>query len=169
MVPTIRWSSRAACSISDVLNLQQASTRAAYPFVFSIPTRLNDMDLFGHINNVIYYEMMDNAVNGHLLQYEIDGRYPRFVAESGCRFLRPLTYPNPIDVGVRVVRLGRSSVAYALGLFNGGPGAERATETPAAVGHFVHVYIDPSTGRPCAIPEKVMELLRPLHINPHST
>ena len=126
-------------------------TRAHFDYVVPATTRWSDNDMYGHLNNAVYYELFDSAINGWL----ITGAgadvlaLPELgvVAESGCRFFRELEYPGLLDVGVRVERLGRSSITYALGLF----GAEQ--DDPAAVGHWVHVYIDRDTRRPTPIPD----------------
>ena len=132
-------------------------TRAHFDHVVPATTRWSDNDMYGHLNNAVYYELFDSAINGWL----ISGAgadvlaLPELgvVAESGCRFFRELEYPRPLDIGVRVERLGRSSITYALGLFD----AEQ--DGPAAVGHWVHVYIDRTSRSPVPIPPAVRELL----------
>ena len=136
---------------------QRTLTRAHFDYVVSATTRWSDNDMYGHLNNAVYYEMFDSAINGWL----ITGAgadvlaLPELgvVAESGCRFFRELEYPRPLDVGVRVERLGRSSITYALGLF----AAEQ--DELAALGHWVHVYIDRTSRSPVPIPAAVRELL----------
>ena len=118
-------------------------TRAHFDVVVPATTRWSDNDMYGHLNNAVYYELFDSAINGWLIAG----------AESGCRFFRELEYPGLLDLGVRVERLGRSSITYALGLF----GAEQ--DDPAAVGHWVHVYIDRTSRSPVPIPASVRELL----------
>ena len=132
-------------------------TRAHFDHVVPATTRWSDNDMYGHLNNAVYYELFDSAINGWL----ITGAgadvlaLPELgvVAESGCRFFRELEYPRRLDVGVRVERLGRSSITYALGLFDG------EQEDLAALGHWVHVYIDRTSRTPVPIPEAVRELL----------
>jgi acyl-CoA thioester hydrolase len=132
-------------------------TRAHFDYVVPATTRWSDNDMYGHLNNAVYYELFDSAINGWL----ITGAgadvlaLPELgvVAESGCRFFRELEYPRRLDVGVRVERLGRSSITYALGLFDG------EQEDLAALGHWVHVYIDRTSRTPVPIPEAVRELL----------
>ncbi len=113
--------------------------------------------MYGHLNNAVYYELFDSAINGWLITAVGPDVLERpeigVVAESGCRFFRELEYPRPLDVGVRVERLGRTSITYALGLFD----AERADL--AALGHWVHVYIDRTSRSPAPIPAAVRELL----------
>ena len=132
-------------------------TRGHFDHVVPATTRWSDNDMYGHLNNAVYYELFDSAINGWL----ITGAgadvlaLPELgvVAESGCRFFRELEYPRRLDVGVRVERLGRSSITYALGLFDG------EQEDLAALGHWVHVYIDRTSRTPVPIPEAVRELL----------
>ena len=132
-------------------------TRAHFDYVVSATTRWSDNDMYGHLNNAVYYELFDSAINGWL----ITGTgadvmaLPELgvVAESGCRFFRELEYPRPLDVGVRVERLGRSSITYALGLFD----AQDAEL--AALGHWVHVYIDRDSRGTVPMPVVVRHLL----------
>ena len=132
-------------------------TRAHFDYVVSATTRWSDNDMYGHLNNAVYYELFDSAITGWL----ITGAgadvlaLPELgvVAESGCRFFRELEYPRRLDVGVRVERLGTSSITYALGLF------DAELEELAALGHWVHVYIDRTSRSPVSIPAAVRDLL----------
>ena len=132
-------------------------TRAHFDYVVSATTRWSDNDMYGHLNNAVYYELFDSAINGWLITgADVDVlALPEVgvVAESGCRFFRELEYPRTLDVGVRVERVGRSSITYMLGLFD----AER--EDVAALGHWVHVYVDRTSRSPVPIPAAVRELL----------
>ena len=132
-------------------------TRAHFDHVVHVTTRWSDNDMYGHLNNAVYYELFDSAINGWLITgAEVDMMaLPELgvVAESGCRFFRELEYPHPLDVAVRVERLGRSSITYALGLFDG-----RSDEL-AALGHWVHVYIDRDSRATVPIPPSVRALL----------
>ena len=136
-------------------------TRADFCFFAPISTRWMDNDVFGHVNNVVYYSWIDTAVNRFLIDHgclEI-GVSPviGIVAETGCRYLAQITYPDDVTVGVRVEKLGNSSVRYAVGVFRG----EEAQAS--AEGHFVHVYVDRVTMRPVTIPEAIraeMEKIR---------
>jgi acyl-CoA thioester hydrolase len=104
---------------------------------------------------------MDDAVNAHLLKQDVGAAFPRFVAESSCRYFMPLAYPQPIDVGLRVVKLGNSSVAYSIGIFDGTrsePDASPSSQPSAACGTFVHVYVD-KTGRPTQLTDPVRAVL----------
>jgi acyl-CoA thioester hydrolase len=132
-------------------------TRAHFDYVVSATTRWSDNDMYGHLNNAIYYELFDSAINGWLITGAgadvLSLPELGVVAESGCRFFRELEYPRRLEVAVRVERLGRSSISYALGLFD----AER--DDLAALGHWVHVYIDRTSRSPVPIPAAVRELL----------
>ncbi|GAA4714101.1 thioesterase family protein [Pedococcus ginsenosidimutans] len=135
----------------------RALTRGHFDHVVRATTRWSDNDMYGHLNNAVYYELFDSAINGWLITGAgVDVMaLPELgvVAESGCRFFRELEYPHALDVGVRVERLGRSSITYALGLF-----AADAEEV-AALGHWVHVYIDRTSRSSVPIPAAVRELL----------
>jgi acyl-CoA thioester hydrolase len=132
-------------------------TRAHFDHVVSATTRWSDNDMYGHLNNAVYYELFDSAINGWLITGAgadvLSLPELGVVAESGCRFFHELEYPRRLEVGVRVERLGRSSITYGLGLFD----AER--DDLAALGHWVHVYIDRTSRSPVPIPAAVRELL----------
>lgn len=133
---------------------------ADYPASYAITTRWEDEDVYGHVNNVVYYSFFDTAVNGWLIEATgIDIRrldVYGIVAETGCRFLRELRFPAPVQAGIRVERLGRTSVVYALGLFQGDDPA------PAAVGRFVHVYVSGPEREPTSVPAVIRTVLEPL-------
>lgn len=136
-------------------------TRDDFAHIERIQTRWSDNDAFGHINNAVYYFYFDDAVNNHLGAFtdEVSGvQHPRFVAESGCRYLRPIAYPADVDVGLRLQRLGSSSIKYDIGIF--------AADEPglAACGHFVHVYVD-DDGRPKPIEPGVRAVLENLTVD----
>ena len=122
-------------------------------------TRWNDCDGFGHVNNAIYYQLMDDAVNMHLLAHGVGADRPRFVASSSMRYLRPFAFPSDVNVGLRVAQLGSSSAQYEIGLFPIAAGDEAGPL--AAVGTFVHVYVD-SDGRPTPIDETARGVLTTL-------
>jgi acyl-CoA thioester hydrolase len=119
-----------------------------------------DNDIYGHINNVVYYSYFDTVVNEHLVReggLDIrEGPVIGVVVETCCRFHRPLSFPGVVDAGLRVVSLGNSSVKYEIGLFAAG---ERE---PAATGHFVHVWVDRATNRPTPVPAAIRAALNPL-------
>ena len=132
-------------------------TRADFRRFLSIPTRWMDNDSYGHINNVVYYSYFDTVVNEHLIREGgLDIRASPMiglVVETGCRFYRPLSFPGVVDAGLRVRKLGVSSVTYEIGLFAHG---ERQ---PSASGHFVHVWVDRATGRPAPVPSTIRDAL----------
>jgi len=131
--------------------------RADYPHFLSIATRWMDNDAYQHVNNVVYYSYFDTAVNQFLISRGVldihTDRTVGLVVDSGCSYFSSVSFPDTVHVGLRVAKLGNSSVRYELALF-------RNDETaPAAAGHFVHVYVDRDSNRPVAIPEPVRALL----------
>jgi acyl-CoA thioester hydrolase len=138
-----------------------AEPRDAYPFFTRIPTRWMDNDLYGHINNAVYYSFFDTAVNSYLidrgaLDVHAEDGVIGLVVETRWNFFSPLQYPDTIEVGVRVARVGTSSVRYEIGLF------ADAAATSAASGHFVHVYVERATRQPVALPKELLTALAPL-------
>jgi acyl-CoA thioester hydrolase len=136
--------------------------RAAYPAFLAIPTRWMDNDTYGHVNNVTYYAYFDTVVNEHLVRAgELDirnGGAIGIVVETACRFHKPLSFPETVDAGMRVVRVGHSSVTYEIGLFRAGD------DEAAATGRFVHVWVDRQHRRPIAVPATVRAALAPLEV-----
>ena len=131
--------------------------RDRYRHFLEIPTRWMDNDVYGHVNNVVYYSYFDTVVNGYLISsgsLDIE-RSPiiGLVVETQCRFFKPITFPDIVHAGVRVARLGNSSVRYEIGLFRNEEGAA------AAQGHFVHVYVDRETRRPAGLPQQMRQAL----------
>jgi acyl-CoA thioester hydrolase len=116
-----------------------------------------DNDVYGHVNNVVYYSYFDTVVNDYLIRHGgLDihaGSSIGVAVETHCQFMAPLTFPEIIDVGLRVVKLGTSSVRYQIGLFR------RGDEIVAAEGYFVHVFVDRRTRRPQPIPEQIRAAL----------
>jgi len=129
---------------------QANGRRADYGHFRQVPTRWMDNDVYGHVNNVVYYSYFDTVVNLYLVQQGgldfAEGPVIGIVAESMCRFRKALAYPEVIDAGLRVGRLGNSSVRYEIGLFRAGD------DEAAAEGHFVHVFVDRQNRRPTPIP-----------------
>src|ERR1700688_4782110 len=136
------------------------TTRADYPHFLSINTRWSDNDLYGHVNNVVYYSYFDTVVNEYLIRHgALDleaGKTIGLVVETHCSYFASLAFPERIDAGVRVTRLGTTSVRYEVGIFSAG------SEQPASQGHFVHVYVDRDTRRPAPLPEALVAALKPL-------
>ena len=134
--------------------------RSAYRVFRSIATRWMDNDAYGHVNNVVYYSWFDTAVNAHLIEQGVldieRGSTIGLVIETQCNYFEPLAFPQTVDAGIRVARLGNSSVRYEVGLF-----AQGAPLT-AAKGHFVHVYVDRATRRPTPLPQPLKTVLEKL-------
>ncbi|HET9643547.1 MAG TPA: thioesterase family protein [Burkholderiaceae bacterium] len=134
--------------------------RSAYFSFRPITTRWMDNDVYGHVNNVIYYSFFDTAVNGYLIDAgALDIEHSDvigLVVQTRCNYFQPLAFPQTIEAGLRVARLGRSSVCYEIGLF-----AEGALQS-AAGGNFVHVYVDRATRRPVPLPDALAAALKPL-------
>jgi acyl-CoA thioester hydrolase len=131
-----------------------------FPHRLAIPTRWNDNDVYGHINNVEYYAFFDTVINAWLISeggLDIDeGGVIGVCAESHCEFHSPLAFPKTMHAGLRVAHLGRSSVRYEIGLFAESGGR------PAATGHFVHVFVDRAHRRPVDIPPPLRAALERL-------
>jgi acyl-CoA thioester hydrolase len=141
-----------------------ARPRTAYPHFLSIPTRWMDNDVYGHVNNVVYYSYFDTVVNEYLIRagfLDIErGVTIGLVVETQCNYFSPLMFPERVEAGLRVARLGTSSVRYEVGLFREG------SDEAAAQGHFVHVYVERATRRPVALPEALRAVLAPLVVAP---
>jgi acyl-CoA thioester hydrolase len=135
-------------------------TRAEYPHFVTLPTRWMDNDVYGHINNALYYAFFDTAINQYLItEGGLDitaGKVIAFAAESQCRYLRALAFPDVIEIGLRVGKLGNSSVRYELAIF------KKGENLPAAAGYFIHVFVDRETQRPVPMPERIRAALRRL-------
>ena len=137
-------------------------TKGRYPHFLTVPTRWMDNDVYGHVNNVVYYSYFDTVVNGYLIScgaLDIE-RSPviGLVVETQCRYFKPLTFPDAVRAGLRVARLGTSSVRYEIGIFR------NDEETAAAQGHFVHVYVDRESRRPTTLPSELKEALERISI-----
>lgn len=134
--------------------------REAYRHFSPIGTRWMDNDVYGHVNNVVYYSWFDTAVNRYLIESgALDihaGEVIGLVVETRCNYFAPLSFPQQVDAGLRVAHLGSSSVRYEVGLFAAGE------TTSAAAGHFVHVYVDRRTRRPVPLPAALINALNPL-------
>lgn len=123
-------------------------------------TRWLDNDQYGHVNNIMYYAYFDTAVNGWLMEatgldtskLDVIG----LVAETGCRYFKAVSFPEALEVGLRAVKVGNSSVIYEIGLFRAGE------DDPAALGKFVHVYVDARTRKSAPIPDVIRRVLADL-------
>jgi acyl-CoA thioester hydrolase len=134
--------------------------RRTYPVFRPITTRWMDNDVYGHVNNVVYYSWFDTAVNAWLIEQGVldiyQGQTIGLVIETRCNYFSSLAFPQTVEAGIRVGHLGRSSVRYEVGLF--AQGAAQA----AAQGHFTHVYVDRQTRRPVPLPAPLRTLLETL-------
>ena len=118
-----------------------------------------DNDAYGHVNNVVYYSWFDTAVNAYLIERGVldihQGETIGLVIETMCNYFAPLAFPETVEVGIRVAKLGSSSVRYEVGIFG-------ASDQTAAKGHFVHVYVDKNTRRPVPLPAPLKTVLETL-------
>lgn len=134
-----------------------ASTRADYRAFRTVTTRWMDNDIYGHMNNVVHYSLFDTAVNGWLIERGVldihAGNRIGVVVETGCRYFSEMAFPDIVTAGIRVARLGISSVRYEAGLFR------NDEDTAAAEGFFVHVYVDRGTRRPAPLDEALRRAL----------
>ena len=138
----------------------QARTRSDYKIFIPIQTRWMDNDVYGHVNNVTYYSYFDTAVNQYLIEQGVldfnTGEIIGLVVETGCQYFSSIAFPDPLEAGIRVANVGRSSVRYEVGIFR-----KDANETSAA-GHFIHVYVDRHSRRPTPLPPAFLDALSPL-------
>ena len=138
----------------------EAPGRAAFARFVPIATRWSDNDVYGHLNNIVYYALFDTAVNGLLIEAGLldpaTSPVIGVVVESHCRYFASLSYPEPAEVGVGIEHLGRSSVRYRLGVFGAG------AATAAAAGGYTHVYVERATNTPVAIPHPHRALMETL-------
>ena len=135
----------------------QPETRDRYPHFLAITTRWMDNDVYAHVNNVVYYSYFDTVVNQYLLESGVldilASPVVGLVVETQCNYFSPITFPDLVHAGLRVARIGGSSVRYEIGLFrNDAP-------TASAQGHFVHVYVDRATNRPTPLPANLRAAL----------
>lgn len=129
---------------------KQPPARAAFPHVLAIPTRWMDNDVYGHVNNALYYSFFDTVINHFLItEAGLDfqaGEVIGLAVETHCQFFHAISFPDVIDAGLRIAHVGGSSVRYEIGLFRQGEAQA------AAFGYFVHVFVDRETRRPVPIP-----------------
>ena len=132
-------------------------TRSEYKVFYPMVTRWKDNDIYGHINNVEYYSYFDSVLNLHLIKKNVlniqESGIVGFVVNSGCTFLSPVQYPDSIEVGLRVEKLGTSSTRYGLAIFKNGE------SIASAFGHVVHVFVDRKTNRSVPIPDNIRHVL----------
>jgi acyl-CoA thioester hydrolase len=149
-----------SASQSNPPSSPQPEPRAGYKVFQTIGTRWMDNDAYGHVNNVVYYSWFDTAVNAYLIEQGVldihHGQTIGLVIETQCNYFAPLAFPQTVQAGIRVARLGNSSVRYEVGLF--------AMDEPltAAKGHFIHVYVDRKTRRPTPLSTNFKHVLKQL-------
>ena len=136
------------------------SSRDDYRAFVSISTRWMDNDVYGHVNNVVYYSFFDTVVAEYLVAQGvldfIKGDTIGLVVETKCSYFAPIAFPDRVRAGLRVAHLGTSSVRYEIGIFR------NVEATASAQGYFVHVYVDRETNRPSPLPEKFKTALQKL-------
>lgn len=140
----------------------EAGKRSDYRHFHAITTRWMDNDAYGHVNNVVYYSWFDTVVNQFLIAnaaLDIE-RSPviGLVIETQCNYFASVAFPDPVTAGLRVTKLGNSSVRYEVGIFRGDE------DSASAQGHFVHVYVDRVSRKPSAIPDKMRALLQTIEV-----
>ncbi len=143
---------------------QRSQQRSDYRHFQVIPTRWMDNDIYGHVNNVHYYSYFDTAVNQFLIERGVldihHGDVVGFVVDTACSYFRPLAFPDQVHAGIRVARIGNSSVQYEVGLFR------NDDAQIAAAGRFTHVYVERASGKPVPVPDAVRAVLAPLQVEP---
>jgi acyl-CoA thioester hydrolase len=141
---------------------EESRSSGDFPVHWPVLTRWTDNDMFGHLNNAVYYELFDTAINAWINTNcgvdPLNVPWLGVVAESGCRYFAELKFPDPLVVGLAAVRIGNSSVTYRLGIFT-------ADGPVAAVGHWVHVYVDRTNRRPVPIPGTIRALLEKARVS----
>ena len=139
---------------------QPQHLRADYRHFQPITTRWHDNDIYGHVNNVVYYSYFDSAVNAYLIArggLDIhEGEVVGFVVSSSCDYFASIAFPDVLEVGLRVGKLGNSSVQYELAIFKAGEAQA------CAAGRFVHVFVDRTSNRPTPIPSGLRQALEAL-------
>jgi len=132
-------------------------TRTDYPHFLEIPTRWNDNDIYGHVNNAVYYYFIDTVVNCFLIDNGfLDLKTSKTIGlavDTGCKFFGSIEYPDIVHAGLRVIKLGNSSVTYDIGIF------KNDNTTAAAQGHFTHVYVEETSRRPTPISDNMRKKL----------
>jgi acyl-CoA thioester hydrolase len=151
---------RSLSPAADAVSRPDPETRDRYRHFLALPTRWMDNDAYRHVNNVVYYSWFDTVVNGYLVAQgalEIESSpVIGLVVETHCQFFSPIAFPDVAHAGLRVARIGTSSVRYEIGIFR------NAEPRAAAQGHFVHVYVDRAATRPVPLPQRLRAALEPL-------
>ena len=137
-------------------------TRQDFVHFMAIPTRWMDNDVYGHVNNVNYYSYFDTVVNQYLIEQGVldiqNSPVVGLVVQTGCSYFASIAFPDLIHAGLRVTKLGNSSVRYEVGLF------KNEDQQVSAAGHFIHVYVDRQTQRPVSLPEPLRAVLQQIYI-----
>lgn len=136
-----------------------------YPYAEVVPTRWNDNDVYGHVNNTVHYLAVDTVVNAWMIARGLDiehGPAIGLVVESGVRYLAPITYPDAFVLGLRILRLGTSSVRWQVAM------ERRSDGVRVAEAHYVHVFVDRSTRRPASLPPELRREMESLVVEPSS-
>ena len=140
----------------------ESESRSAYKVFRNIATRWLDNDMYGHVNNVVYYSWFDTAVNGLLIERGAldshSGAVIGLVIETQCNYFAPLAFPEDVVAGIRVAHMGSSSVRYEVAIFPADPGLPCA-----AKGHFIHVYVERATRKPVRLPATLTSVLETLN------
>ena len=137
-------------------------TRSDFAHFMAIPTRWMDNDVYGHVNNVNYYSYFDTVVNQYLIEQGVldiqNSPVVGLVVQTGCSYFSSIAFPDLIHAGLRVTKLGNSSVRYEVGLF------KNEDQQVSAAGHFIHVYVDRATQRPVSLPEPLRAVLQQVYM-----
>ncbi|PPR78318.1 MAG: hypothetical protein CFH01_01074 [Alphaproteobacteria bacterium MarineAlpha2_Bin1] len=140
--------------------MSKSHKREDYKYFLEIPTRWMDNDVYGHVNNVVYYSFFDTAVNRALIEFELlnynQSEIIGLVVETSCTYHRPISFPDVIEAAFKIDKLGNSSIRYNLALF------KKDESEPCATGYFVHVYVDRLTRKPRQLPHQFREKLENL-------
>jgi acyl-CoA thioester hydrolase len=139
---------------------QQPLPKSAFPYFREVQTRWMDNDMYGHVNNAVYYSYFDTVINNYLREAKLidaaNGHLVGLAVETGCSYFSEISYPDIIHAGLRVGHLGRTSVRYEVGLFRGG------APLTAAFGRFTHAYVDRTTRKTLELPAGMRDELRKL-------
>jgi len=148
--------------MNETESKEQVPTRNNYFYFSSLPTRWIDNDLYGHVNNAVYYQYFDTVANEYLIDnggLDISADVVAFIVASSCEYFAPISHPAVLDVGFRVNRLGRSSVEYGLAIFISD------SDEIAASGTFTHAFVSRAQGRSVPIPDKIRKALEAAQLN----
>ncbi len=144
------------------MNKKPMETRDRYPYFMSVQTRWSDNDIYGHVNNVTYYSYFDTVVNCFLIdEGGLDIQKDSIIGvavETMCNFRKTIAYPEPIEAGLRVGKLGHSSVRFEIGIFR------KDDEEAAASGHFIHVFVDRASNAPVPVPDAIRAALERIRV-----